>query len=96
MIICLRVTSSFLRDFAELLTPKKSLFTLLYRKSRDKLASSDIKLSSRIRGFQESEDMDEKVGMIIKELGFSKQYQVMGRIGGLRKRGAEERGVPIS
>ena len=43
-----------------------------------------------IRGIQESEDMDEKVGMIMKELGFSKQYQVMGRIGGLRKRGAEE------
>ena len=43
-----------------------------------------------IRGIQESEDMDEKVGMIMKELGFSKQYQVMGRIGGLGKRGAEE------
>ena len=46
-----------------------------------------------IRGIQESEDMDEKVGMIMKELGFSKQYQVMGRIGGLRKKeegGAEE------
>ena len=43
-----------------------------------------------IRGIQESEDMDEKVGMIMKELGFLKQYQVMGRIGGLRKRGAEE------
>ena len=43
-----------------------------------------------IRGIQESEDMNEKVGMIMKELGFSKQYQVMGRIGGLRKRGAEE------
>ena len=40
-----------------------------------------------IRGIQESEDMNEKVGMIMKELGFSKQYQVMGRIGGLRKRG---------
>ena len=39
-----------------------------------------------IRGIQESEDMDEKVGMIMKELGFSKQYQVMGRIGMLRKR----------
>ena len=35
--------------------------------------------------------MDEKVGMIMKELGFSKQYQMMmGRIGGLRKKGAEE------
>ena len=43
-----------------------------------------------IRGIQESEDIDEKVGMIMKELGFLKQYQVMGRIGGLRKRGAEE------
>ena len=43
-----------------------------------------------IRGIQQSEDMDEKVGMIIRELGFSKQYQVMGRIGGLRKREAEE------
>ena len=43
-----------------------------------------------IRGIQESEDMDEKVGMIMKELGFSKQYTVIGRIGGLRKRGAEE------
>ena len=43
-----------------------------------------------IRGIQESEDKDEKVGMIMQELGFSKQYQVMGRIGGLRKRGAEE------
>ena len=43
-----------------------------------------------IRGIQESEDMDEKVGMIMKELGFSKQYQVMGRIGGLRKKGTEE------
>ena len=43
-----------------------------------------------IRGIQESEDVDEKVGMIMKELGFSKQYQVMGRIGGLRKKGAEE------
>ena len=43
-----------------------------------------------IRGIQESEDVDEKVGMIMKELGFLKQYQVMGRIGGLRKRGAEE------
>ena len=40
-----------------------------------------------IRGIPESEDMDEKVGMIMKELGFSKQYQVMGRIGWLRKRG---------
>ena len=40
-----------------------------------------------IRGIQESEDMDEKVGMIMKELGFSKQYTVIGRIGGLRKRG---------
>ena len=27
------------------------------------------------KGIQESEDMDEKVGMIMKELGFSKQYQ---------------------
>ena len=35
-------------------------------------------------------DMDEKVGIIMNELGFSKQYQVMGRIGELRKRGAEE------
>ena len=43
-----------------------------------------------IRGIQESEDMDVKVGMIMKELGFLKQYQVKGRIGGLRKRGAEE------
>ena len=43
-----------------------------------------------IRGIQESENMDEKVGMIMKELGFSKQYTVMGRIGGLRKKGAEE------
>jgi len=43
-----------------------------------------------IRGIQESEDMDEKVGRIMKELGFSKQYTVIGRIGGLRKRGAEE------
>ena len=34
--------------------------------------------------------MDEKVGRIMKELGFSKQYTVIGRIGGLRKRGAEE------
>ena len=41
-------------------------------------------------GIQESEDMDEKVGLIMKELGFSKQYRVMGRIGGLRKKGAEE------
>ena len=41
-----------------------------------------------IRGIQESED--EKVRMIMKELGFSKQYTVMDRIGGLRKRGAEE------
>ena len=40
-----------------------------------------------IRGIQESEDMDEKVGMIMKKLGSSNQYQVMGRIGGLRKRG---------
>ena len=39
---------------------------------------------------QESEDMDEKVGMIMKELGFSKQYQVIGSIGRLRKLGAEE------
>ena len=43
-----------------------------------------------IRGIQESGDMDEKVGMIMKELGFSKQYQVMSRIGELRKKGAEE------
>ena len=28
------------------------------------------------RGIQESEDMEEKVGMIMKELGFSKQYTV--------------------
>ena len=41
------------------------------------------------RGIQESEDLDEKVGMNMKELGFSKQYTVMGRIGELRKRGAE-------
>ena len=41
-------------------------------------------------GIHESEDMDEKVGLIMKELGFSKQYRVMGRIGGLRKKGAEE------
>ena len=34
--------------FAELLTPKKTLITLIYWKSRDKLASSDVKLSSRI------------------------------------------------
>ena len=27
-----------------------------------------------IRVIQESEDMDEKVGMIMKEHGFSKQY----------------------
>ena len=39
---------------------------------------------------QESENIDERVGMIIKERGFSKQYQVMGRIDELRKRGAEE------
>ena len=31
-----------------------------------------------IRGIQESENMDEKVGMIMKELGFSRQYTVMG------------------
>ena len=37
-----------------------------------------------IKGIQESEDMDEKVGMVMKELDFSKQYQVMSRIGGLR------------
>ena len=43
-----------------------------------------------IRGIQESEDMDEKVGMIMTELGFLKQYQVMGRIGRLRNKGAEE------
>ena len=43
-----------------------------------------------IRVIQESEDMDEKVGMIMKELGFSKQYHLMGKIGGLRKREAEE------
>ena len=43
-----------------------------------------------IWGIQESEDMDEKVEMIMKELGISKQYQVMGRIGGLRKRGGAE------
>ena len=36
-------------------------------------------------GIQESEDMDEKVGLIIKELGFSKQYRVIGRIGWGRK-----------
>ena len=30
------------------------------------------------------------VEMIMKELGLSKPYQVMGRIGGLRKRGVEE------
>ena len=40
-----------------------------------------------ISGIQESEDMDKKVGIIMKKLGFSKHYQVMGRIGGLRKRG---------
>ena len=38
------------------------------------------------KGIQESE----KVGMIMKELGILKQYQVIGRIGGLRNRGAEE------
>ena len=43
-----------------------------------------------IRGIQERENMDEQVGMIMKELGFSRQYTVMGRIGGLRKKGAEE------
>ena len=43
-----------------------------------------------IRGIQESEDMDEKVGMIMADRGLSKQYQVMGMIGGLRKMGAEE------
>ena len=31
--------------------------------------------------------MDEKVGVIMKELGFSNQYQGMGGIGGLRKMG---------
>ena len=46
-----------------------------------------------IWGIQESETMDEKVEMIMKELGFSKQYQVMGRMGGLRKRGAEENDI---
>ena len=40
-----------------------------------------------IKGIQESENMDEKVGMIMKELGFSKQYTVMGRVGGLREEG---------
>ena len=42
-----------------------------------------------IRGIQESEDIDEKVRMIMKELDFSKQYQLMGRISGLRKRERE-------
>ena len=50
----------------------------------------DIEKRKDIRGIQEKEDMDEKVGMTMKEFGFSKQYQVIGRIGGLRKRGAEE------
>ena len=40
-----------------------------------------------IKSIQASGDRDEKVGMIMKELGFSKQYRVMSRIGGLRKRG---------
>ena len=40
-----------------------------------------------IKGIQESEDMDEKVGMIVEGTCFSKQYTVMGRIGGLKKKG---------
>ena len=44
-----------------------------------------------IRGIQESEDMDEKVGMIMEGTWlFRSSIPVMGRIGGLRKRGAEE------
>ena len=43
-----------------------------------------------IRDIQESEDMDEKVGMIMKELYFTKQYQVIDRISGLGKKGTDE------
>ena len=43
-----------------------------------------------IRGIKESEDVEEKVEMIMEELGFKKGYHVVGRIGGLKKRGGEE------
>ena len=43
-----------------------------------------------IRGIGESEDVEEKFGMIMEELGFKKGYHMVGRIGGLRKRGVEE------
>ena len=33
--------------------------------------------------------MEEKVEMIMEELGFKKGYHVVGRIGGLRKREGE-------
>ena len=42
-----------------------------------------------IQGIKECEDMEEKVEMIMEELGFKKGYHVVGRIGGLRKRGGE-------
>ena len=46
-----------------------------------------------IRGIKESEDVEEKVGIIMEELGFKKGYHVVGRIGGVKKRGEEDLAV---
>ena len=43
-----------------------------------------------VQGIKEDEDVEEKVGMIMEELGLKKGYTVVGRIGGMRKRGVEE------
>ena len=84
-----------MKELKEELEEKLSSHKDKVRAEGEEPAGSALDIEKRkdmvvIRGIQESEDMDEKVGMIMKELGFSKQYQVMGRIGGLRKRGAEE------
>ena len=48
-----------------------------------------------VRGIQEDDDAEMRVKAIMKELGHTRQYQVIGRIGRLRKNEAGEEGGAV-
>ena len=67
----------------------KLLLLLVSQEINEALDVEKRKDTIVIRGIKESEDVEEKVEMIMEELRFKKGYHVVGRIGGLRKRGGE-------
>ena len=87
----LDVTSSFLYfDFQNSMAGSQWLPT---KKINGRTEINDIEKRKHkivIRGIKESEDVEEKVEMIMEELRFKKGYHMVGRIGGLRKREGEK------